>query len=191
MLRVEPHGNAVRRAGGSIRAAVAAVEFVCSVGSMSGRGSCGRYAWVDGGRGGDHLAKEKFQIMTRPLQYEFSRRERQIMDAVYALRSASAQDVVARIGEPDAYHSVRVTLGVLERKGYLKHRKDGNRNIYSAVVPADSAKKSAMRHLVRTFFGGSPSRAILAFLDQAGSRLTAEELEEIAGRLDAWQEPDE
>jgi predicted transcriptional regulator len=118
--------------------------------------------------------------MTDSLHDRFSRRERQIMDAVYALGEATAAEVVERLGEPSAYDSVRVTLGILEKKGYVDHRVDGPRNVYYPTVPAEEAQQSAMSHLVSTFFGGSPSRAILAFLDMTESKLTRKELEEIA-----------
>jgi predicted transcriptional regulator len=128
--------------------------------------------------------------MTRrpPLEHELSRRERQLMDAVHALGAATAQDVVRHIAEPEAYHSVRVTLGILERKGYLRHRQVDYRNVYQPVRSRSSAQKSAMQHLARTFFGGSTSKAILAFLDQSGHRLTQAELDEIASRIDAHAE---
>ena len=106
------------------------------------------------------------------------------MDAVLALGEATVQDVVDFIDDVSARDSVRVTLAILERKGHLKHRREGNRNVYSAVVSRGTAQRSAMRHLARTFFGGSTSRAILAFLDQSGHRLTAEELDEIARRIE-------
>ena len=109
-----------------------------------------------------------------------SRRERQIVDAVYALGEAGASEVVSQLGDSSLHDSVRVTLGILEKKGYLAHRQEGNRNIYYPVVPAEEARGPAMQHLTKTFFGGSPSRAILAFLDHAGPRLTEDELAEIS-----------
>jgi predicted transcriptional regulator len=124
----------------------------------------------------------------QPLEHELSRRERQLMDAIHALGEATAHDVVGHIAEPEAYHSVRVTLGILEKKGYLRHRQVDNRNVYQAVRSRSSVQKSAMQHLARTFFGGSASKAILAFLDQSGHRLTQAELDEIAARIDAHAE---
>jgi predicted transcriptional regulator len=123
-----------------------------------------------------------------PLHHEFSRRERQIMDAIHALGEATVQEVVDHVGEIEARDSVRVTLGILEKKGYLRHRRDGNRNVYTPVIPRTVAQRSAMQHLAKTFFGGSTSRAILAFLDQSGHRLTQEELDEIARRIDEHAE---
>jgi predicted transcriptional regulator len=126
--------------------------------------------------------------MGKPFNAPFSRRERQIMVAIYALGDAGVSEVVAAIGEPEAYDSVRVTLGILERKGHLKRRADGNRNIYAPTVSAEKARRSAMRHLVETFFAGSSSRAILAFLDLTGHRLSERELKEIAGWIDERRE---
>ena len=114
----------------------------------------------------------------RDIQASFSRRERQIMDAVYALGEAGAAEVVEHLGEPSAHDSVRVTLANLEKKGYLRHRTEGQRNIYVPKVSREEARRSAMRHLVATFFGGSPKRAIVALLDEA--ELNPEQLEEIA-----------
>jgi BlaI family transcriptional regulator, penicillinase repressor len=124
--------------------------------------------------------------MTRrpPLHHELSRRERQIMDAVHASGTATVQDVVERLGEEEARDSVRVTLAILEKKGHLRHRRDGNRNVYYPAVPRSVAQRSAMQHLASTFFDGSASRAILAFLDQSAHRLTREELDEIGRRIE-------
>lgn len=118
--------------------------------------------------------------MKQPLHHDLSRRERQIMDALFALGRSGASEVVARMGEPEAYDSVRVTLGILERKGYVTHEREGNRNVYSPAVSHEKAKESALRHVTRTFFHGSPQRAILAMLDLSEDRLSEEELEEIS-----------
>lgn len=122
--------------------------------------------------------------MAEPVHLNLSRRERQIMDAVYALREAGATEIVDRIGEPSAHDSVRVTLNNLEKKGLLEHRQEGNRNIYFPVIPREEAQRSAMQHLTRTFFGGSPSKALLAFLDVSGDRLSEQDLNEITRWID-------
>ena len=122
--------------------------------------------------------------MPEPLHARLSRRERQIMDALYALHEAAATEVVEHIGEPSAYDSVRVTLNNLEKKGYLEHHQEGNRNVYRPLVPREEAQRSALQHLTRTFFGGSPSEALLAFLDVSGDRLTEEDLAEISRWID-------
>lgn len=106
------------------------------------------------------------------------------MDAVFSLEEATVAEVVDQIGEPDAYDSVRVTLGILEKKGYLTHRQEEGRNVYRPTIERSRAQRSAMRHLMETFFEGSSTRAILAFLDMSGDGLTDEELDEIARRVD-------
>jgi BlaI family penicillinase repressor len=107
-----------------------------------------------------------------------SRREREIMEIVYRLGEASVADVVGRIEHDPGYDSVRVTLGILERKGHLKHRREGRHYVYTPTVPHETASRTAVRNVLHTFFRGSPSRAILALLGM--SRLSREELDEIA-----------
>ena len=119
-----------------------------------------------------------------PPQARLSRLERTIMDALYRLEEGAVADVTrAMPGEP-SHDSVRVTLGILERKGWVTHRRDGSRNVYTPTVPAARARRQAARHLTRTFFDGKPSRAILALLDMSSEQLTPEEIEEIAARIE-------
>ena len=122
--------------------------------------------------------------MEGPTQSYLSRREREIMDVVYSLGQGSVSDIAARMEDNPGYNSVRVTLGILVKKGHLKHRKDGRRYIYSPTVPTEAASRSATRNLLRTFFGGSPSRAILAMLDASSDRLSRKQLDDIT----AWLE---
>lgn len=122
--------------------------------------------------------------MTRPLKHRLSRRERQIMDAVYALEEPTVRDVVAHLGEPEAYHSIRVILGNLEKKGFLTHEREGRRYVYEPAIPKEEARKPAMQNLLETFFAGSSTRAILAFLEVSKDELTTEELD----RITAWIE---
>ncbi|NIR45621.1 MAG: BlaI/MecI/CopY family transcriptional regulator [Gemmatimonadetes bacterium] len=116
--------------------------------------------------------------MEKPPQNQLSRRERQIMNIVYRLGEASVADVVDRMDGDPGYDSVRVTLGILEKKGHVEHRQEGRRYIYSPTVPHEKASRSAARSLIHTFFRGSPSRAILTLLGM--SKLSREELDEIA-----------
>ena len=116
---------------------------------------------------------------------DLSRRERQIMDVIYRLGEAGAAEVVEHLPDRPAYNSVRVTLGILERKGLVRHRRDGTRYVYSPTVPAERARDSALRHVVRTFFRGSPSKAVLTLLDSPSTRLSAEELNELAAWVEA------
>jgi predicted transcriptional regulator len=113
-----------------------------------------------------------------------SRRERQIMDVLFALGEGSAREIADAMREPEALDSVRVTLGTLEKKGLARHRVEGRRNVYQPVQSADEARVTAWSRLTRTFFGGSPSRALLALLDMSGERLADQDLD----RLAAWVE---
>ena len=119
--------------------------------------------------------------MTDAMHSALSRRERQIMDVIYQLGEAGTSEVADRLADRPAYNTVRVTLGILERKGHLKHRRDGTRYVYAPMVPRETAKRSAMRHVLATFFQGSPSAAILALLDGSESKkLSRNDLDEIA-----------
>ena len=118
--------------------------------------------------------------MKNPLHTHLSRRESQIMDVIYRLGEASVSDVVARLPDPPAYNSIRVTLGILEKKGYVRHRQDGQRYIYRPAVSPEKATESAVSHLLKTFFGGSPSKAILTLLDMSSERLSDEDLDHLA-----------
>ena len=99
---------------------------------------------------------------------QLSRRERQIMDAIYRLGSATAQDVRENIPDPPSYSAVRALLRVLEEKGHVTHRQDGPRYVYRPTVPRERAQRSALQQVVRTFFDGSPEHAVAALLDMTG-----------------------
>ena len=109
-----------------------------------------------------------------------SKRERQIVDALYALGEGGAREITDTLREPEAFDTVRVTLGVLEKKGYVRHRTEGRRHIYEPAQPKDQASRSAWRRLTKTFFGGSPGRALIAFLDESRDRLDEKELDELS-----------
>jgi len=111
-------------------------------------------------------------------------REREIVDAVYALGSATANEVVDYLRDPDGYDSIRIILAKLARKGALSRTREGRSYIYAPAVSREAARKPAMSHLLRTFFAGSTSRAVLAFLDMSRHDLSSEELDEIG----AWIE---
>ena len=123
--------------------------------------------------------------MARPANDPLSRRERQIMDVLYRLGEAGAAEVVDHLSDRPPYNSVRVTLGILERKGVIRHRREGNRYVYRPTVPAEAMQESALRHLVRTFFRGSSSKAVLTLLDSPSTRLSKEELSELAAWVEA------
>jgi predicted transcriptional regulator len=110
---------------------------------------------------------------------ELSRREREIMDIVYAHGEVSAADVSAALADPPSYSSVRTLLRILEEKGHLKHREDGPRYVYLPTEPHSKASRSALRRVVKTFFDGSLSGAVAALVDERCGKLTAQELERI------------
>lgn len=114
---------------------------------------------------------------------QLSRRERQIMDAIYRRGAATAAEVHAAIPDPPSYSAVRALLRILEEKGHLTHAQDGPRYVYSPVVSRSAARESALRGVVRTFFDGSPTEAVAALLDMSDGKLSRTDLDEIAGLI--------
>jgi predicted transcriptional regulator len=109
-----------------------------------------------------------------------SRRERQIIDILYRLGRATAGEVMDELpGEP-SYSTVRTQLRVLEDKGHVRHEEHGLRYVYVPAVPRHAARKSALRHLVDTFFDGSAEKTVAALLGGESARLNDEELDRIA-----------
>ena len=121
--------------------------------------------------------------MPEQTQTNLSRRERQIMDAIYRLERATAAEVMEAIPDPPSYSAVRAMLRVLEEKGHLKHEQDGPRYVFSPIVARDTARRSAIKHLVRTFFDGSTEGAVAALL-QAEGKLSRVELERLSGLIE-------
>jgi len=117
------------------------------------------------------------------LPTHLSRRERQIMDVVYRRGHASAAEIHDELPEPPVPAAVRTLLRILEEKGHLRHEKDGPRHIYFPVTPRNVAQRSAVRHLIGTFFNGSRAAAVAALLDDSERPLTPEEREQITGAV--------
>ena len=117
-------------------------------------------------------------------QNQLSRRERQIMDVVYRLGKATVSDVLERLPEPPSYSAVRALLRILEEKGHVRHQQDGPRYVYVPTIARDNAKRSALRHVLKTFFDGSAEQAISALLDENTSKLSSAELERLARLID-------
>jgi predicted transcriptional regulator len=122
--------------------------------------------------------------VTRTAHHDLSRRERQIVDALYKLGRASAAEVRAELPDPPSYSAVRALLRILEDKGHVRHEQDGPRYVYAPTVTRDSAKRSAMRHMLQTFFDGSASQAMSALLDVSSSRLSDSELDRLEQLID-------
>ena len=109
-----------------------------------------------------------------------TRRERQIMDILYKRGRATAGDVMHELpGEPH-YSTVRTQLRILEEKGHISHEEQGLRYVYMPAVPRQTARRSALRHLVNTFFDGSAEQVVAAVLGGEGSKLSSEELDRLA-----------
>src|SRR2546421_1359185 len=108
-----------------------------------------------------------------------SRRERQIMDVLYRRESATAAEVMEGLPDPPSYSAVRAMLRILEDKGHIRHEQDGPRYIYRPTVARDNAKRSALRHILQTFFDGSAEQAISALLDESSSKLSGAELDRL------------
>lgn len=112
--------------------------------------------------------------------HQLSRRERQIMDALYRRGRATAAEVMADLpGEP-SYSTVRTQLRVLEEKGHVRHEEQGLRYVYAPAVPRHAARRSALRHLVETFFDGSAENVVAAILGNEAAKLSDQELDRIA-----------
>jgi predicted transcriptional regulator len=118
--------------------------------------------------------------MTPNNHQDLSRRERQILDILYQRGQATAADVQNALPEPPSYSAVRALLRILEDKGHVRHHQDGPRYIYLPTVARDNAKRSALRHMVRTFFDGSAEQAISALLDESSTKLSPAELDRLA-----------
>jgi predicted transcriptional regulator len=115
---------------------------------------------------------------------QLSRRERQIMEIVYERGRATAAEVRAHMPDPPSYSAVRAMLRILEDKGHLRHEQDGPRYVFLPTVPREEASETALRKLVRTFFGGSPEGAMAALFDLEGDQLDEKALQRLSEMID-------
>jgi predicted transcriptional regulator len=113
-----------------------------------------------------------------------SRRERQIMDILYRRGRATAGEIHEALPDAPTYSAVRAKLRVLEEKGHVRHEEEALRYVYVPTVARDTARRSALRHLVATFFEGSVEQAVAALVDLSASNLSREELDRIANLID-------
>ena len=118
--------------------------------------------------------------MKTPSHHELSRRERQIIDILYAQGRSTAAEVQTALSDPPSYSAVRAMLRILEEKGHVRHEQDGPRYVYLPTVARDNAKRSALKHVLRTFFDGSAEQAISTLLDDASTKMSEAELERLA-----------
>lgn len=118
--------------------------------------------------------------VTTSLHIVLSRRERQIMDSLYQLGKATAADLMKTLPGDPSDSTVRTQLRVLEAKGHVRHEEDGTKYVYFPVVPRRVVRKSALKHVVNTFFDGSAEKVVAALLGPDGGRLSDDELDRIA-----------
>ena len=119
----------------------------------------------------------------KPKHSALSRRERLIMDILYQLERASVGEVLGKLADKPNYSTVRAQLRVLEEKGHVRHEEHGLRYVYAPAVPRDVASRSALRHLVETFFDGSTEKVVAALLGGEVARISPEELDRLAGLI--------
>lgn len=114
---------------------------------------------------------------------QVSRREREILEILYAQGKATAQQVRAQMASPPSYSAVRATLRILEEKGYVKHSQQGTTYCYAPTLAPNTARRSMLRRLVDTFFGGSPEQAMVALLDLSDAQLDPNQREQILSAM--------
>ena len=110
------------------------------------------------------------------------------MEVIYRRGQATAAEVLEDLPEPPSYSAVRAMLRVLEEKGHVKHQAEGLKYVYIPTVARDKAKRSAVKHVMETFFNGSPEQIVAALLDVASTRLTSEELDRMSEMIEKAKE---
>lgn len=118
--------------------------------------------------------------MAKRVHLNLSRRERQIMDVIFQRGRATAAEVMGDLPDPPSYSAVRATLRILEKKGHAQHEQNGLRYVFVPTLARETAKRSALEHLLQTFFNGSAEQAVATLLDESASRLSEEELDRLA-----------
>lgn len=113
----------------------------------------------------------------------FTRREREMMDVIYSAGRATASEVMEKMATPPSYSAVRATLRILEEKGHVRHQQEGSRYVYLPTVDRENARRSALDHLLTTFFDNSAASVVAALLDSR-SVVTTEELDELRNLIE-------
>jgi predicted transcriptional regulator len=111
---------------------------------------------------------------------KFSRREREIMDALYKLGRASAAQILEQLSDPPTYTAIRTLLTILEKKGHVRHLSDGTRYIYEPLVAREQMGRRAIDSLLKTFFDNSVERAVTALLTREDANVSREDLERLS-----------
>lgn len=122
--------------------------------------------------------------MADPSVINLSRRERQIMDVVYARGQVTVAEVLANIADPPSYSAVRALVRILEEKGHLRHHREGVRYVYQPIRSRRRAGRSALQNVLRTFFQGDVGLTVAALLDVADTDLSRQELDRIAAMIE-------
>ena len=126
--------------------------------------------------------------MDNEKHFQLGRRERQIMDVVYRRGKASVAEVLEDLPDPPSYSAVRGMLGLLEDKGYLRHEQHGLKYLYLPRQDPRQVRTSALKHVVKTFFGGSPEQAVLALLEISDTKLSAKDRQYLSQLIKKAQE---
>jgi predicted transcriptional regulator len=121
--------------------------------------------------------------MNEEIGIQLGRRERQIVEVLYRLGKASVAEVLADLPDPPSYSAVRGMLTLLEDKGYVRHKRDGMRYVYTPAIAPAKARQSALRQLVSTFFEGSPLAAAAALLEMSDQKLSPEERDHLSALI--------
>ena len=119
--------------------------------------------------------------MTKP---PLTRREREIMDILYRRSRATAHEVLEDLPDPPSYSAVRALLRLLEERGHVKHVEEGQRYVYAPAVARGDARRSALAHVVKTFFAGSVEQAVAALVESPRSKLSTDELDRLSDLID-------
>ncbi len=122
--------------------------------------------------------------MEQKTYLRLSNRERQIMDILYRNGSATAAEVHEKLPDPPSYSAVRATLRILEEKGQVRHEQAGPRYLFRPAVARDKAKRTAVRHLLSTFFDGSTELAVATLLDESASELSEDDFKKLKKLID-------
>lgn len=121
--------------------------------------------------------------MSDPFSGRLSKRERQIMETLYLLRRGAVGDVRQALPDPPSYSAVRTTMNILVRKGFLETTTEGRRYLYAPVISHERARKTALRHLLKTYFDGSVREAILGLVDAGGDGLSEADYRALSARI--------
>jgi predicted transcriptional regulator len=129
-----------------------------------------------------------FQHMVKKQQDPLSRREREMMNIIFARGRATAQEVMEAMAEPPSYSAVRATLRVLEQKGHVRHEHDGTRYVYTSTTNREKVRLSALDQLLTTFFDGSAANVVATLIERQKGKLTDEELDRLSELIEQARE---